>query len=242
MERPWYKKATVQAAIVNSISQLIIGAIAIIAIIATYYSVKTQLQQDLSLSIEKYKKDSILVEMQLELARNELKLISNQYELNRASASFDSIMVQRNLYLIEKDQNLELYAEKEKLRYLCQIIWDRLEEYYTANKPMPQAPLKPGEERITSITNKLSSSYELQNNWAKDIYDLLLLGYRNKYFVQCDSAKPYWQNTKAQIAYIKYSTNQFLIQDSTFIEQYHFDKTVQEIWGNFVQANKFLFN
>ncbi|MBL7110408.1 MAG: hypothetical protein ISS19_00525 [Bacteroidales bacterium] len=242
MSNHWYNKAIVQVGLVNSIPQILVAAIAIYAICSTSNSVKLQLDQNSSLADKKYKRDSILVGLQLDLVKKQIALNEDQYKLNQKIAHFDSTRTAKHFSLIEENQKLKLQVDKEDLRNLCESIWDKLDLYFNDDNPQPQSPIKLGEERIRKATNKLMSSYELQNIWAKDLYGLFRLGLRNQYYLQCDSAKPYWKNSMAQLSYIESSINNFLRHDSTFIQFYNFNKTVKLIWGNFVHSNKCLFD
>lgn len=247
-DHKWYQKATIQAAIVNAIPNIIVAFVAILAMVSMYNISNRQIEQNEKLARERYKKDSLLVELQLRLAEKELELNKEQFFYNREKSKLDSIHADKSLTISNKqlkiaeiNEKLDELTEKSNLQKLNAKILDKLLEFFKEKNPKPQEPIKLGEKRERKYVSELMLNYNLQNKWAQELKELLYLGLSNRYLLSKEKAFNLWKKCLGTTDWIIGRTNNFLKEDFTFKDSYDFKKLFNIIWESRIEAYIILF-
>jgi len=244
----WYKKVTFQAAILNAIPNIMVAFIAILAMISTCNISNKQIEQNDKLAMDRYKKDSLLVEMQLKLATKELELNKELFYYEREKYNLDSINAEKSLTISNKQlqieeisKKLDMLTERSNLKKLNDKIWSKLTEFFDNNNPQPQVPLKLGEKRIIKYQSDLMLSHQMQNKWSEELKELLYSGLTNRYLISKEKAYGLWNKELTTSIHIIDATNNFLKEDYSFIDYYDFKKLFNVIWENYNEVNRILF-
>lgn len=136
MNQIWYKKATVQSAIVNAIPNLVIAGIAVTSLIITYQIYKhqeAQTQRNFAIQIKRdslqtIRQDSV-TKQNLRLAELQLKIINKQFtndSLNKAS----ELKISKNELAIIEKQNDEADMQTKENLYINKISFLTYETKY----------------------------------------------------------------------------------------------------------------
>ena len=113
MSQKWYKKASVQSALINAIPNLVIAGIAIASLIITFFIYKKQASQNQGNFEIQMERDSLLNDRQdsvtkqnLKLAKLQLEVINKQF-INDSLNKIRELIIAQNEYGLVKKQNHE---------------------------------------------------------------------------------------------------------------------------------------
>jgi len=176
MSTPWYKKATVQAALVSAITSTVIAIIAILSIYYTWVAANNQI----TLNKQQYIRDSIISNLQLQL-------LNKQIELANKSFRNDSIVNAQQLKIAR--ENLAIQNNAVKVRNTAS--WGKLRN--TMEEIMEI--LSNGNQGILSL-DELSMNEKIK--MSNKIWNLLNSEIGNPVLIENQKCLGYWRNCIAR--------------------------------------------
>lgn len=149
----WYKKATVQAAIVAAIPSLVTAIIAISAIYFTWKAANKQLYLDK----EQFARDSINSVLQLQLVQKQIELENKSYINDSIINSQQLLLAQENLKLIKEENRIKKTADWGRLRNTMWNLTDLTSSGFEGYLGLENLSLKEKQKRSILIWELLNT-------------------------------------------------------------------------------------
>ena len=150
MAQKWYKKATVQSAMVGLSGALFVALISALALWFTYRYQRNELRQEQENFDRKFERDSILSELNMELLRDQREINKINLELLQRSFENDSIFLKKQFDILLSEY-LAKKAQSERENILArQELNTFLRDFFLNEGVAPERFAKANSEEIYS--------------------------------------------------------------------------------------------
>lgn len=228
----WFKKATVQASLVNAIPAFLTAIIAVVGIYFSYQYYNDQLNQNYFLFKQQTRRDSILNIQQTELTQKQYCLNEKELELVKKQTIQDSI----NLFF-SKIQNESILTKNKidkindflELKVIYYLALDHIKLFFKCDDSIPSIEKVSKNGRTKECTGYLNTP-ERQNKWANDLILILESGLSNHYLINCKECYRQWNKVLDFTYGLSMGTEFEIEKPRDWDKTFDFDKNFDILW------------